>query len=57
MTNAEIGAKALNEMYTFIMLGISAASSALEGKPGTGFTVWMGGVDGVKDIVTLECPL
>jgi hypothetical protein len=52
MTNAEIGEKALNEMYTFIMSGISAASSALEGKPGTGFTVWMGGVDGVKDIVT-----
>ncbi len=50
MTNAEIGEKALNEMYTFIMSGISAATVALEGKAGIFFTVGMGGVDGTKDI-------
>ncbi len=50
MTNAEIGEKALNEMYTFIMSGISAATVALEGKAGIVFTVGMGGVDGTKDI-------
>ena len=50
MTNAEIGEKVLNEMYTFIMSGMSAATAALEGKMGIVFTVWMGGVDGAKDI-------
>ncbi len=42
MTNAEIGEKALNEMYTSIMSGISAAAVALEGKAGIVFTVGMG---------------
>ncbi len=50
MTNQEIAEQTLNEMYTFIMSGISAASSTLGGKAGTTFSIWMGGVDGVKDI-------
>ena len=52
MTNAELGEKVLNEMYSYIMSGMSAASAALDGKVGTGFTVWMGGVDGLKDLAT-----
>ena len=45
MTNQEIAEQALEEMYKFIMSGVSAASSVLDGKAGTVFNVWMGGVD------------
>ena len=49
MTNAEIGENALNEMYNFIMAGISAGTAALDGKIGTVVSVKMGGVDIAKD--------
>lgn len=50
MSNAETGKNILEDMYSYIMTGMSAASAAVDGKTGTVFTVWMGGVDGFKDI-------
>ena len=52
MTNAEFGEKALNEMYDFIMAGISAGTAALDGKVGTAVSVKMGGVDVLKGQLT-----
>lgn len=42
----------LDEMYNFIMSGISAGTAALDGKVGTVVSVKMSGVDVAKDVVT-----
>ncbi len=52
MANAETGENALNEMYNFIMAGISAGTAALDGKAGTAVSVKMGGVDVLKGQLT-----
>lgn len=52
MANAETGENALNEMYNFIMAGISAGTAALDGKVGTAVSVKMGGVDVLKGQLT-----
>ena len=50
MTNVELGEKVLNKMYSYIMSGMSAATAALDGKVGIGFTVWMGDARAIEKL-------